>query len=144
MKARGSADRRLLVAGVATIVLGLAAAGVVLFVPLASSAGARCEFVGADAPTCVSDSPSAVRVSLELPATLFLLCMMALAVVLGFVAVAGARRGHVAEGTLIGGTILWWAGTVVSLASVGLLFVPAGIAASVAAVQGHSVAKRER
>lgn len=133
----GNRPRGQRVAGLATIVVGLAGVGAVMFAPMQSGMGARCT-EDAGSVTCVSAPVVSSRIPLETSAVVFLTVMAVVAVVIGLTAAVGPRPNRLTKTVLAGGAALWWAGTVLSIASIGVLFIPAGVAAGISAAMEWS------
>ncbi|MBO0839299.1 MAG: hypothetical protein J2O49_00535 [Sciscionella sp.] len=121
--------RRTRIAGTAVLLLGLAAVVVVLFVPLSSNGGGQCDGDRGGASGCQIWQWLS-RIPLDARTITFLVVMGVLAASIGIVALSRAHGSATVAGVSIA-TALWWAGIVLSLASIGMFFVPAGIAAIV-------------
>ena len=124
--------RRERAAGLATLVLGLGGLSVVLFAPLYSGAGGGCSGGGGSVARCWSASVASEGQPLAGQTVLFLLVMGVLAIVAGITATVAAGQSRITGMMLVVPTALWWIGIFISLASIGVLLVPAGVTAFIA------------
>jgi hypothetical protein len=119
------------VAGILTVVLTLAAIAVVVFAPLMSTESVTC--TTGPVSTCeTAPKTSMSAIPLQPRAIGYLIAMAVLGIVVGVTAALGGDR--FVRAVLIGATVLLCGSILLGMASIGLFFVPAGVAAIVAVV----------